>query len=61
MGFSYNFGRAIGAIFPTLVGYLSASTSLAVAITVFTVAAYALILLAIVGLPETRGRQLSPT
>ena len=59
MGFSYNFGRAIGALFPTLVGYLSASTTLAVAITVFTSAAYALILVAIAFLPETKGRRLT--
>ena len=31
-GFSYSFGRALGAIFPTLVGYLSATMSLGHAI-----------------------------
>ena len=57
-GFSYSFGRAIGAIFPTLVGYLSATMSLSHAIAVFAASAYALMLLAVVLLPETRGRDL---
>jgi MFS family permease len=57
-GFSYSFGRALGAIFPTLVGYLSATMSLSRAIAVFAVAAYALMILAVVLLPETRGRDL---
>jgi len=57
-GFAYSFGRAIGAIFPTLVGYLSATMSLSHAIAVFAASAYALMLLAIVLLPETRGRDL---
>ena len=57
-GFSYSFGRAIGAIFPTLVGYLSSTMSLSHAIAVFAASAYALMLLAVVLLPETRGRDL---
>ena len=57
-GFSYSFGRALGAIFPTLVGYLSATMSLSHAIAVFAVAAYALMILAVILLPETRGRDL---
>jgi MFS family permease len=57
-GFSYSFGRALGAIFPTLVGYLSVTMSLSHAIAVFAVAAYALMILAVVLLPETRGRDL---
>jgi MFS family permease len=57
-GFAYSFGRAIGAIFPTLVGYLSATMSLSHSIAVFAASAYALMLLAIVLLPETRGRDL---
>jgi MFS family permease len=57
-GFSYSFGRALGAIFPTLVGYLSATMSLSHAIAVFAVAAYALMILAVLLLPETRGRDL---
>src|SRR5919199_1855508 len=41
-GFCYNFGRGIGALFPFLVGALSASTSLANAIAIFAVVAYCL-------------------
>jgi hypothetical protein len=56
-GFCYNFGRGIGALFPFLVGALSNSTSLANAIAVFAVAAYAVFFLAAYALP-TRGRVL---
>jgi MFS family permease len=57
-GFCYNFGRGIGALFPTLVGYLSASLGLGLAIGVFAVIAYGCVLIAIAMLPETRGKRL---
>ncbi len=57
-GFSYNFGRAIGALFPTLVGYLSARITLGHAISAFAVAAYLVMILAVLLLPETRGKEL---
>lgn len=57
-GFSYNFGRAIGALFPTLVGYLSQTMGLASAIGIFAGAAYAVVFLATIMLPETKGRAL---
>jgi MFS family permease len=57
-GFCYNFGRGIGALFPFLVGSLSASTSLANAIALFAVVAYALFFIAAFALPETKGRVL---
>src|SRR5271163_1189753 len=57
-GFCYNFGRGIGALFPFLVGALSVSTTLANAIAIFAVAAYAVFFLAAFALPETRGRIL---
>jgi MFS family permease len=57
-GFCYNFGRGIGALFPFLVGALSTTTSLANAIAIFAVAAYAVFFLAAFALPETRGRVL---
>ena len=57
-GFCYNFGRGIGALFPFLVGALSNSTSLANAIAIFAVAAYAVFFIAAYALPETRGRVL---
>jgi MFS family permease len=59
MGFSYNFGRAIGALFPALVGYLSSSIALETAIGIFTTGSYALVLVAILALPETKGKELS--
>lgn len=57
-GFCYNFGRGIGALFPFLVGYLSTATSLANAICIFAVVAYAVFFLAAYALPETRGKVL---
>jgi MFS family permease len=57
-GFSYNFGRAVGALFPTLVGYLSARITLGHAISAFAVAAYLVMIFAVLLLPETRGKQL---
>lgn len=57
-GFAYNFGRGIGALFPTLVGYLSGTVALSTAIAVFAVLAYGLLLVAALLLPETRGKVL---
>jgi MFS family permease len=56
-GFCYNFGRAAGALFPTIIGYLSASIGLAGAIG-FGAVGYGLALIALLFLPETRGKQL---
>jgi MFS family permease len=57
-GFAYNFGRGIGALFPALVGYLSGTLSLGAAIGIFAVSAYALVIIAALLLPETKGRVL---
>jgi MFS family permease len=57
-GFSYNFGRGVGALFPTLVGYLSAQLTLGKAIAVFGVAAYVVMIIAVLALPETKGKEL---
>jgi predicted MFS family arabinose efflux permease len=57
-GFSYNFGRGIGALFPALVGYLSVRISLGYAIAAFAVAAYLVMIVAVLLLPETRGKEL---
>lgn len=57
-GFCYNFGRGIGALFPALVGYLSASLTLGTAIAIFATVAYVLFFTAAYALPETRGRVL---
>ena len=58
-GFSYNVGRGVGALFPTLVGILSARMELGHAISMFAVAAYLTMVVATLLLPETRGRELS--
>jgi MFS family permease len=57
-GFSYNFGRGIGAVFPTLVGYLSAHIDLGQAIAIFAASAYLIMILGTALLPETRGKEL---
>jgi len=57
-GFCYNAGRAIGALFPTLVGFLSDSFGLGVAIAVFSTFASGLMIIMLLMLPETRGRSL---
>ena len=59
MGFAYNFGRGIGALFPALVGYISATMPLSSAIAIFAVVAYSLMGIAAFLLPETRGQALS--
>ena len=58
-GFAYNSGRGVGALFPALVGFLSNRVPLGRAIAVFALAAYALMILGVVFLPETRGRELT--
>lgn len=58
MGFAYNFGRAVGALFPALVGYISQQIPLETAIGIFTTGSYALVLVAVLALPETKGREL---
>jgi MFS family permease len=58
IGFCFNVGRALGALFPALVGYISASMPLGEAIGIFTIAAYGLIIVAALLLPETKGRSL---
>jgi MFS family permease len=57
-GFAYNLGRGLGALFPSLVGYFSAHMGLGKAIAVFAVAAYVLMALSVLLLPETRGVEL---
>jgi len=57
-GFAYNLGRAVGALFPTLVGYFSARMQLGRAIAMFAVAAYLVMIAGVLLLPETRGLAL---
>ncbi|MEV7197578.1 MFS transporter [Streptomyces sp. NPDC093510] len=56
-GFTYNTGRAVGAAFPTLVGFLSDSWGVGGALG-FAAAGYALAYVSLLGLPETRGIEL---
>ncbi|MBV9891022.1 MAG: MFS transporter [Rhizobacter sp.] len=58
VGFCFNVGRAVGALFPALVGSLSAVIPLGEAIGAFAVCAYGLIVIAALLLPETVGRAL---
>ncbi|GAA1271329.1 MFS transporter [Saccharothrix xinjiangensis] len=56
-GFTYNFGRAVGALFPTSVGFLASSMGVGGGM-VFGAIAYGIAVLALLGLPETRGVEL---
>src|SRR5690349_4925056 len=55
-GFCYNAGRAIGALFPALVGFLADKLGLGSAILLFAMIGYGIMLLALLMLPETKGR-----
>ena len=57
-GFTYNVGRGVGAFFPTIIGYLASTYSVGGAMA-FGALAYALAVVALFGLPETRARHLS--
>ncbi|WP_429499114.1 MFS transporter [Robbsia andropogonis] len=59
VGFCYNVGRLVSAGFPVMVGHLSGACSLGFAIGVNAALAYAIVVLAILMLPETRGRHLA--
>jgi MFS family permease len=54
--FTYNVGRALGAIFPTAVGFSSAGVGGAL---IYGAIGYGLALVALLGLPETRGSELT--
>lgn len=57
-GFAYNFGRGIGALFPSLVGYLAKTSGLGTAIGMFAGGAYLVVLITAFLLPETKGREI---
>jgi len=57
-GFCYNMGRAVGSLFPYMIGLASHSMPLGEAIGMFAAAAYGVMILAAMTLPETRGAQL---
>jgi MFS family permease len=53
-GFTYSVGRALGAAFPFVVGLLGVGGAMA-----FGAIGYGVAMLALLGLPETRGRELT--
>ncbi len=50
---------AAGALFPALVGFMSATTPLRAEIGLFAGIACVVVIIAVVLLPETRGKQLA--
>jgi MFS family permease len=58
-GFCYNFGRALGSVCPAVIGYMSASMPLGIAIGYMAAGGYLLVIASSLLLPETRGLQLS--
>ncbi|WP_240436588.1 MFS transporter [Streptomyces sporangiiformans] len=56
--FTYNVGRAIGAFFPTAVGFSAGSAGVGGAL-VYGAIGYCIALVALLGLPETRGTELA--
>ena len=58
-GFCYNGGRAIGSFFPTMVGFVAQSISLGTSIAIFCVLSCVLMMVMLLTLPETRGREIA--
>jgi MFS family permease len=58
-GFCYNVGRAVGALFPGIIGFLAAAIGLGGAVA-FGVFGYVLAIAALAFLPETHGKELVP-
>ena len=57
-GFTYNFGRGMGAFIPAFVGYLSLYVPLGDAMSIFAVISYGVFFVMALMLPETRGKEL---
>ncbi|GGO95652.1 MFS transporter [Wenjunlia tyrosinilytica] len=55
--FTYNVGRAVGAFFPTAVGFQAGQSGVGGAL-VYGAVGYAIALVALLGLPETRGTEI---
>jgi hypothetical protein len=56
-GFTYNFGRGVGALFPAGIGFAAQTMGVAGAVA-FAALAYGIAVVALLGLPETVGREL---
>jgi MFS family permease len=59
VGFCYNFGRVVSAVFPVLVGHMGNSMPIGQALGIDAGVAYGLVVLAALLLPETKGRRIS--
>lgn len=59
-GFCYNVGRGVAGIGPFAIGGLAAVAPIGTAMTVVAILAYLLAVVAVLFLPETRGRALEP-
>ncbi|CAB3764829.1 MFS transporter [Paraburkholderia humisilvae] len=59
VGFCYNFGRIVSAGFPVLVGHMGNSMPIGSALGIDAGAAYGLVVLAALLLPETKGRRIA--
>jgi MFS family permease len=58
-GFCYNAGRAIGSVFMTAIGFATAVIPLGAGIALFSTLAHALMIVMLLLLPETRGRDIA--
>jgi MFS family permease len=61
VGFCYNFGRIVSAGFPVLVGHMGNSMPIGSALGIDAGAAYGLVVIAALMLPETKGRKIADT
>lgn len=58
MGFCYNCGRGVAGFSPAVIGWAAATFGVGNAIALFVVVAYGMVLLAVLLLSETRGKEL---
>jgi MFS family permease len=58
-GFCYNFGRGVAGLAPWMIGGLAGHYAIGSAMTAVAVGSYALVIVALAFLPETRGMELS--
>ena len=58
-GFCYNVGRGVAGIGPFAIGWLSTIAPIGTAMTVVAIIAYLLAVVAVLFLPETRGKELT--
>ena len=59
-GFTYNLGRGVAGIGPFAIGWLSKIAPIGNAMTVVAIIAYLIAVIAVLFLPETRGKEFTP-